>query len=56
MLTQTDLINILNLLQRGRYNGLEEAEVAVVLSQKIKGLLNARNLSSNDQSRSTSGL
>lgn len=39
MLTEVDLKNILLLLQRGNYNGLSDAEVAVVLAQKVRRLL-----------------
>lgn len=34
--TVSDLTNLFNLLRRVQFNGLEEAEVAVYLSQKIK--------------------
>ncbi len=36
MFTRTDLVNLHNLIVRSKFNGLEEAEVAVYLSQKIK--------------------
>lgn len=54
MLTKVDLVNIHNLLQRARFNGLEEAEVAVVLSQKIKVMLNGGNVPNPTQPSPTS--
>lgn len=36
MFTRTDLINLHNLLSRSTFTGLEEAEVGVYLSHKIK--------------------
>lgn len=39
MLTEVDFKNIMLLLQHGTYNGLSEAEVAVVLAQKVRRIL-----------------
>lgn len=50
MFTKNDFINLHHLLQRATFNGLEEAEVAVVLSHKIKAVLNGSNVQGNDQS------
>lgn len=40
MFTKTDYINLLNLLKRVKYDGLEEAEVAVALATKLKLAIN----------------
>lgn len=34
--TRIDLLNLQAVLKRGTYNGLEEAQVAVLLDQKIQ--------------------
>jgi hypothetical protein len=42
MFTTNDLINFQQLIKRGNYQGLEEAEVAVYLDRKIKAVLKAK--------------
>lgn len=39
MLTELDLKNILMLLARAQFNGISEAEVAVVLAHKLRKIL-----------------
>lgn len=43
MLNQTDIINLLNLLKRSTYNGLEEAQVGIALAEKLSTQLKALN-------------
>lgn len=37
--TGADFANIINLLRRAQFNGLEEAQVAVVLASKLDAIL-----------------
>ncbi len=39
MFNQHDYVNLLNLLNRSKFDGLEEAEVGVALAYKIKAKL-----------------
>lgn len=64
MFNRNDLINIQNLLKRATFTGLEEAQVAVVLNNKIVTQLNklfveeanGRNVQNNDQPSPASSL
>lgn len=57
MLTRNDILNLKNLLNRANYAGVEEAEVAVSLNNKLTRMLNkqfteevnGRNIPNNDQ-------
>lgn len=56
MFNKADLVNLHNLLQRATFKGLEEAEIAIVLSHKIKAALNVSDLSRDDQPSPASGV
>jgi hypothetical protein len=59
-LNKNDLQNLFNLLKRGKFDGLEEAEVAVHLSFKLKAMAqeleNGSDLPSVDQPSAESSL
>lgn len=38
-LSKNDIINLHNMIKRGTFTGLEEAEVAVYLSEKLKVMM-----------------